>query len=779
MRKSKSRSKARLAAAAGLTTGAVGAALLAAPTAAFAAVTVSPPVVAVGGRVTITDTDGVTFVTGSTTAANRVMILTAPGTTTPVCAATIPVASTTILTATVAESSNVTKTVTFDMPIGATAGTSGQAKRYVACVYDTVGGTTARHGAQNGYSVNVGTVPTLNPALGLTGGGNTVGVTASTSIFSGVTTVGGQFATGECPATYGTPAAGLSTTVTKTGDAAASVTVPSGVTSTASTPTPYNLCFYNGAAATSLLISGALYSASQLSLSQTIGSWQGGTSLDITSPNPFLAGVDAPGVLFTSAASCPTDYDYDTGTYKYPAADKVRKVSNNRLAIATPTLFYADQPTMTAAATAAGSSSVPWNMCVYNGTVDNGDATSSDLVASNPYRVTTIQTATGISPKAGPALGGSLITVTGTNFPTEPGAITASLGGSPLTDITPISSTAFTARTPMHAPTNNAALTVTTAAGSYTMPTQGFAYTSALVTNPKTAPNTRAVDVVVNGVGFESATWGATLTTGAHIFLGKGPYSNAAVGGGTARANPPVADCGKVLVLSDTELVCKLDLTKRLNAAGDAVLASAPKFGAALTIGTTTGSRVLTAAAATFDQTDVGKAVVDTAVLASQKIPAGTTIQSVVSDTEAIMSNPASGTVANSATIVITGTNYRTAAMTTSSGANSLAAAGTGNDVILTTDVGKWISGAGILPASIVARTSGTVGALTDVAAAAANATASATVTTVITSGNSVVPEGSYNLQYVSNAALNSVHTDPAYVQSSISSNSTFTVASF
>ncbi|WP_433791310.1 hypothetical protein [Actinoplanes sp. CA-252034] len=50
MRKSKSRSKARVAAAAGLTTGAVGAALLVAPSAAFAAVTVSPPVVAVGGR---------------------------------------------------------------------------------------------------------------------------------------------------------------------------------------------------------------------------------------------------------------------------------------------------------------------------------------------------------------------------------------------------------------------------------------------------------------------------------------------------------------------------------------------------------------------------------------------------------------------------------------------------------------------------------------------------------------------------------------------------------
>ncbi|MEV4279501.1 IPT/TIG domain-containing protein [Actinoplanes xinjiangensis] len=774
MRKSKSRSKARVAAAAGLTTGAVGAALLVAPSAAFAAVTVSPPVVGVGGRVTVVDTDGVTLTTGSNTTANRVFVLTAPGTVAPVCASTLPVASATVLAATQTgvTSSDVTKTVSFDSPAGATAGTNGQAKRYVACFYDD--DTSARQGNQNGYSFYVGTVPALNPAVGLTGGGNTVGITTATNVFTGIATIGAQFVTDNCPTTFGAPAAGVAATVTKTGDAAASVVVPASVTSTTAVPTKYNLCFYNGVASTSPFVSGSVYTASQLALSQTVGPYGGGNNIDVTSPEPFLAGLDAPGVLFTAAA-CPAEYDDDTAEVP-AAADRIRKVTNNRLAVTVPS-----------GAADPGTTLAPWNLCIYQNSTDDGGAPGvvSALVASYPYRVTTVQTAVGISPKAGPSLGGSIITVTGTAFPTEPGSITATLGGVPLTEITPISATAFTARTPQRAPANGVALVTTTAGGSHTL-LNAYSFTSALVANPKTAPNTRAIDVIVNGIGFESAAWSATVGTGAHIFLVKGNYSSAAVNGAAYRANPAVADCGKVLVLSDSELVCRLDLTKRLDTAGETVLRAAPKYGAAIDFKITTGSRVLTAGAATtFDQSDVGKAVIDTA--ATPLIPAGTVISAVYSDTEAIMSNPASGTVSanDNTTITVAGsTDTKVVAVTTNiGGGTEMNLAGITPVLTSATDAGKFIAGTGIPAAGTTVYTIAGGGA-TAVMRNTANsadvvATAAGTVNAVISSGYTVVPEGAYNLQYVSNAALNAVHVDPSYVQSSVSSASTFTVSSF
>ncbi|MFC4064684.1 IPT/TIG domain-containing protein [Actinoplanes subglobosus] len=762
MRKSKSRSKARLAASAGLTTGAVGAALLVAPAAAFAAVTVTPPVVAPGDSVTIVDTDA-TFANGTNTTAARVQILTSPGTTTPVCAATISTASATILATdqTQSASSSSAKSVTFKLPAGATAGTNGQAKKYVACVYDYAGGTTARQGNQNGYTINVGSPAVLNTPIGLTGGGNTLNVTTSTNVFTNVATIGAQFvAGGECASTYGTPVANLATTVNKTADNAVNLVVPAGVVSTSAAPAKYSLCFYNGAASSSALITGSGYSAGYLSLSQGTGPWQGGNAINITSPNPFLAGIDDPGVTF-EAAECAATYTSARNASVIEPVSAPRKVTNSRLAVTVPAPLYADQNTFN---TALGSAlSMPWNLCVYGG-VANGQ---SALIASHPYRVTTVQTSSGVTPKAGPALGGSLITVTGTAFPTTAGALSATLGGTPLTEITPISTTAFTARTPRHAPASNVSLVVTTAAGSHTL-NSAFSYTSAVVANPKTAPNTRPIDVIVNGVGFEGAPWSNTVTTGAHIFLSQGSYSNATVTSG-GRATPPVADCNNVLVLSDTELVCRVDLTKRLNATGTAVLTGTPKVAAA--INTTTGSRVVTGdGTPAFTQEDVGKAIIDSA--ATPKIPSGTVITAVISSTEAVMSNPASGALVGDDTVAIVSANSRVVAgvVTTNgdddiTGPASTYAAG---------DVGSFLIAAGVPDATtLLSVGSGTAAVLS------ANATAGATVRAVIASPNIAVPEGSYNLQYVSNAALNAVHTDTSYVQSAVSSASTFTVSAF
>ncbi|BCY13913.1 IPT/TIG domain-containing protein [Actinoplanes sp. L3-i22] len=762
MRKSRNAARPRWARV-GLTTGVVGAALLVYPEAALAASAVLPAVTPVGGTVTINDDGAGTppFIGSGT---DRVELLTTAGT---ACPATYTTPTASILAA-ASTTSSTTGQVVFVMPNTATAGTSGQVKKYVACVYaSNSAGSSARKGATNGYPVYVGTAATVSPAAGTTGGGEQLTITAGTGgpIFTGITTIGAQFATqlADCPSAYGTPAAGTSAMVTKTSDSVASLTVPSGVTSTAASPTPYFACLYNGSGINSALISVVPYNVGQLSLSQTIGPYGGLNNIDINSPNPFLAGIDNPGVEFTLGDTCTSTYTVaqSVGTNEPLAANKIRKVTNSRVAVTAPA-FYSQGTYATALGLQpAGATSVPWQVCIYDAATAQGN-----LVASNAYKVTTVQTLTRITPNAGPALGGSLITVVGTAFPTDASQISGMLGGVPLTDITPLSSTAFTARTPMHAPANSNTLVVTTPAGSATLNGQ-FAYTSTLVVNPKTAPNTRSLDVVVNGVGFQGASWSANLGTGAHIFLSRGSYSNATVSGN--RANPPVADCKNVLVLSDNELVCRLDLTKRLDLTGTAILSAAPKYG--VTGSVTTGSRVVTAAANTFDSSDIGKAVVDPAGVA---LAAGTVITNVVSGTTAIMNNPASATLSSNATITIASPTYRNATLTTT-GTNSSAALGGAASTFTQADVGSYPVNANITAGTTVL----SVTDATNATLAANAATAGSGVASIIYSQYVPVPEGAYNLQYVSNAALNSVHTDGTYVQSQVSSNATFTVSAY
>jgi hypothetical protein len=739
----KSSSRARLASAAALATGAVGAAVLVAPQAAFAA-TVSPAVVPIGGTVTITETTD-TFTAGD---ASKVQLIT--GT---VCNAKYTAPTTAILA--VPSSTSALRTVTFVVPNTATANANQQIKKYIACVYDgNVAGTSNLQSPAAGYEVRVGVPPTINPAVGTTGGGETVTITpaANAAIFTGVTTIGTVFTTDTCPMAYGTPAAGTAATATKAVDGTATVAVPATVTSTAATPTKYNLCIYGGTAGTSALISSAQFGSSQLALSQTTGPWQGGNGLNVTSPNQFLAGIDEPGAVFMAAA-CDAKYevtDTNDAIAHVPTAN-VRKLSNTRLAVTVPQLLQ----------TAPGSQTT-WNLCVYNGGVDE----TSDLIASNPYNITVVQSATGITPKAGPALGGSRIIVTGNAFPTEDGKITATLGGTPLKDIKPISATAFEAVTPQHAPANNVALVVSTTAGQHIL-SNAYSYTSALKVSPNTAPNTRAVDLIVNGVGFQSANFNTgNLLTGAHFYLVNGTYNGSAIS--TDRANAPVADCTNVLVLNDTEAICNINLTARLEPDGEAVQAApTPAAAAALGIDTTAGSRVITGAASTFSSADVGVTIAETGAV---NVPAGTTIVAVIDDETALISTNATGTATDISGQLLSPT-ARTTTITTS-GTNTVATiTGTG---FTQADVGRFV----ISPRVPVGTTILSVQSATG-ATLSANASTAGTDPATLLTAALPVPEGAYNLTYVSNGALGASGSDANYVQSLVSSGSTFTVSSF
>ena len=70
--------------------------------------------------------------------------------------------------------------------------------------------------------------------------------------------------------------------------------------------------------------------------------------------------------------------------------------------------------------------------------------------ASNPFTYYGVPTATGVTPAAGPLVGGTAVTIAGTNFGT--GVTTVTIGGAPITGLTVTSSTTLTGTAPAGAP---------------------------------------------------------------------------------------------------------------------------------------------------------------------------------------------------------------------------------------------------------------------------------------------------------------------------------------
>ena len=103
-----------------------------------------------------------------------------------------------------------------------------------------------------------------------------------------------------------------------------------------------------------------------------------------------------------------------------------------------------------------------------------------------------------IAPEAGPAAGGTAVTITGAHF--TAGAAVA-IGGAPLADTVVVDAATITGRTPAHAP-GSADVTVTTPYGSATL-AGAFTYVMA-PTITSVAPSSGAgdVEVHISGTGF-------------------------------------------------------------------------------------------------------------------------------------------------------------------------------------------------------------------------------------------------------------------------------------
>lgn len=515
-------------------------------------------------------------------------------------------------------------TVSIRVPATLPLGTNGVARNYHVCVYPSAAaGTALVAGAPPVLTVYQSL--TSNPTSGLSGTTSNLTVNAVNPLFTNVTSPGGLITAGPCPSAYPANwAAGLvPAVVVKAGVAnnSATVTVPASVVGAG----PVNTCLYAGAASGDSLLGAGTY---QLNLPQLVLSASSGPSdststiTAISTTTSMFSGIPALGVLFTGAATCTSTWDTtsNAGTPVVPASG-VRKLTNNRIAVTVPPLpINNGQPR-------------PYQLCAYNGSTNE-----STVLGSAPYTATVLPTPTSIIPNAGPTTGGIAITVNGTNFPTAPGAITATLGGVDLLNVTPVNPTSFTATLPPRSAGENAALVVTTASGSRTLP-GAFSFRNALkLIGANTAPNTSAAtDLVIHGTDFLSTAFGPSPES-AKIYLVRGEYDNAAAGANNNRANGPVAECADPLVLSDTELVCTLQLNRRLDKTGNAFVnplaAATPLTG----LSTSLGSRLLTSENPVFGLDDVGKVVKQTG--GNGEIPAGTTIKSVLTPSLATLSAP-------------------------------------------------------------------------------------------------------------------------------------------
>jgi hypothetical protein len=314
-----------------------------------------------------------------------------------------------------------------------------------------------------------------------------------------------------------------------------------------------------GVVAAAIISTPAYAAAPVLVLSSTNGPVAGANTITASSTTPYLAGVTTMHTTFslatciatyTSAASTPVAVS-STTVGNVIATGLSKRLSNYKGMITVPTLTLP-----------SGSTSLAYKVCVYNGT-----STSAELIGTATYTVATGTSLTGVLPTKGTALGGTTIAVSGTDFPTAANSISGTLGGVPLTSVTPVSATGFTAVAPPHAP-GAVALTITTSAGTVTLQ-NAYTYANGIVVSPNTATNTDAANPFYLDVfgsnflsyGFDgAAAWApGTVSDKPRVYLVAGTY-NPGASNTAGFIVGPSAECVTPVVVSDTELICALDL---------------------------------------------------------------------------------------------------------------------------------------------------------------------------------------------------------------------------
>lgn len=478
---------------------------------------------------------------------------------------------------------------------------------YGLCLYGTNSATNADLVATGGSSpvftgdtasntvtaVNMGA---LGPSTGVAG--DKITTTAGHDAFT-LGSYSTQFVNNSsmtCPTTYSTTTSQILTATTvKTSVRVLTVTVPTSPALTAGTP--YVVCHYAGSTVGSSVLAArsrssfAVYGTTALpsvAMSPVGGSSGTATAITLTAPSPIFTG-SAPAVLFTTNA-CPATYTAGSNNlepYAPTVSPAVSKISNSKIATTVPTAIIVGGLDAT----------TPWNVCAYASTSGALVAAPSTYSVAPVLNVTGAQFSTGAaSPTntlSGPSQGGQQITVTGlTGIPSAAAVaagarLTAMLGNSPITNITPIDATSFSGVTGPNV-AGDAQLSVTTAAGTKTTTaaaaggTRYYTFTYGTTVTPNTAPSGSSPVLDITGAGFSNiATWantanGVASTASGYVILTNNAYYGQTFNNLNIFATAPVSYCNGVLPISDTEIICTLNLAARI----DSVSLNAPTIGA-------------------------------------------------------------------------------------------------------------------------------------------------------------------------------------------------------
>jgi hypothetical protein len=443
---------------------------------------------------------------------------------------------------------------------------------YKLCLYaDATSGAIAGHSSSSLTTVASGTIPSPGSNAG---GAQTF---TSTGAFTSVTgTIGVTFTKDatSCPDKYtptSTTATVISGTAVKAGSNAATVTVPN----TLVVGTNYLTCLYNGStAASSTLLARATANYSvmpPITISPKNGPAGGGYSMTVAAATANSITSSTPGVTYTTG-NCTALYT-DGGGSADPWAGVVTKISNSKVAVAVPAGVTTTDPTAT------------YNVCLYNGVSGSsallgapGVLTIAPALAYGTMTVSVNGATGGSLPGSGPAQGGTLVAFKGiTGLPSQAAVVagatlSATLGTSPITGLEVTATDEITGYTTPHA-AGNEKLTVTTSAGSVTTTGNAFTFSYGVTSTPSTAAGTATtVTLDILGSGFGSLTYAAGAEAdathtpggapGVGVYLVNNGWYAAAEGADKVWTTGLITQCTGVTKISDTELICTLDLTK-------------------------------------------------------------------------------------------------------------------------------------------------------------------------------------------------------------------------
>ncbi len=388
------------------------------------------------------------------------------------------------------------------------------------------------------YVAPAPTVASISPSTGTTAGGTSVTITG-TNFVNGATTVtiGGASATGVSVAsassltcTSPAGAAGArNVVVTVSGQSA---TLTNGFTYVAPAPTISSISPSSGTTAggTSVTISGTGFSVGATvtigGASATSVTVLGPTSISCMTPagaagartvavtvssqtatltNGFTFVVPAPVISGIAPSNGPTAGGTAvtiTGTdFSGATSVTIGGVAATSVVLVGPTTITCVTPAGT-----AGAKSVIVSTAGQTATLTNGFS----------YVAPGAPTVSSISPSSGPTAGGTLVTITGTNF--AAGA-TVTIGGAAATGVTVVSATSITCTTPVGA-AGAKSVAVTVSAQTTTL-TNSFTYLAPAPTISSISPASGSIaggnGVTISGSNFAS---GSTVTIGGVAAIG-------------------------------------------------------------------------------------------------------------------------------------------------------------------------------------------------------------------------------------------------------------------